>query len=74
VSRVALGDDKTKVDAVHQGRRPLTLPELRLLADACIEEWPMLLRYYTDRQILESWRRLAETHNLTVEGSPSRAR
>lgn len=55
---------------MNQERRPLTLPELRLLADACIEEWPMLLRYYNERDILESWRRLAETHRLTVEGSP----
>lgn len=61
-------------DKTHQVRRPLTLADLRLLADACIEEWPMLLRFYSDRQILESWRRLAETHNLTVEGPHTGAR
>lgn len=58
-------DDKPTSGA---GRRPLTLAELRLLADACVTEFPQLLRYYTDRQILESWRRLAETHNLVVDG------
>ena len=57
-----------------QARRPLTLAELRLLADACIDEWPMLLRYYSERQILESWQRLAETHQLTVEGASERRR
>lgn len=52
----------------RHGRRPLTLAELRLLADACVTEFPQLLRFYTDRQILDAWRRLAEDHNLTVEG------
>lgn len=55
-------------EGMHKGRRPLTLPELRLLADACVTEFPQLLRFYTDRQILDAWRRLAEEHKLTVEG------
>lgn len=63
-----------EIEPAHHARRPLTLADLRLLADACVAEWPMLLRYYTDRQILESWRRLAETHNLMVEGQHRRGR
>jgi len=62
------GGEQEIGEQARHGRRPLTLAELRLLADACVAEWPMLLRYYTDRQILDAWRRLAEDHNLTVEG------
>ncbi len=59
---------------MHKGRRQLTLAELRLLADACVTEFPQLLRYYTDRQILDAWRRLAEDHNLMVEGQRRQGR
>lgn len=65
---VPAAGDKPAQKGEKTTRRALTFAELRLLADACTEEWPMLLRYYSDKQILESWRRLAETHQLTVEG------
>jgi hypothetical protein len=63
-----------EVSQPRHERRPLTLAELRLLADACVEEWPMLLRFYSDRQILDAWRRLADDHNLMVEGQRRQGR
>jgi len=33
-----------------------------------------LLRFYSDRQILDAWRRLADDHNLFVEGKRRQGR
>ena len=68
------GNEQQTGDEMHKGRRPLTLAELRLLADACVTEFPHLLRFYSDRQILDAWRRLADDHNLTVEGQRRQGR
>lgn len=68
------GNEQQTGDEMHKGRRRLTLAELRLLADACVTEFPQLLRFYTDRQILDAWRRLADDHNLTVEGQRRQGR
>lgn len=62
------GNEQQPGEPMDNRRRRLTLPELRLLADACVTEFPQLLRFYTDRQILDAWRRLADDHNLTVGG------
>lgn len=63
-----------EIETARHGRRPLTLADLRLLADACVTEFPQLLRFYSDRQILDAWRRLADDHNLTVEGKRRQGR
>ena len=46
--------------------------ELRLLADACVTEFPQLLRFYTDRQILTpyaGWQKII----ISQEGQRGRA-
>jgi hypothetical protein len=47
-------------------RRPLTVEELRLLADMLIAEFPELRRR-AHGEVLAGWRRLAERHHLVVE-------
>ena len=63
---MSLPEQSQVVNPQTPERRPITVEELRLLADAVIAEFPELRRRLPG-EVLAGWRRLAERHRIYIE-------